>query len=203
MEYRWLVLAVLLIVRTSMGFQYLSVASVSSFLMEDLGIDYTRLGALIGLYQLPGIVLAFPGGLLGRRFGDKRVVMTVLVLMAFGGLLMGVSDSYALAATGRLLSGVGGVLLNVLLVKMVADWFAGLEIVKAMAVLVSSWPLGISLALISLGPLALASSWPIVMYLTASVCLVSLALVFTLYRPPSAVVDEQETKPIGLARAMR
>jgi len=203
MEYRWLILIVLFVVRISMGFLYQSVASVSSFLMGDLNIDYTRLGALIGLYQLPGIALAFPGGLLGRRFGDKRVVLTALGLMAVGGLIMGVSDSYTLAMAGRLLSGVGGVLLSVLLTKMVADWFAGREIVTAMAVFVSSWPLGISLALISLGPLAAASSWRLVMYLAAAVCSVAFILMITLYHAPSLVADEQETKSKGLNLSRR
>jgi len=85
---RWLILATLFLVRTAMGFQFQAVASVSSFLVEDLAIDYARLGTLIGLYHLPGIALAFPGGLLGKRFGDKRVVAAGLGLMAFGGLLM-------------------------------------------------------------------------------------------------------------------
>jgi len=60
---RWIILVVLFIVRTAIGLQFQSVASVSPFLIEDLGIDYTRLGLLIGLYQLPGFVLALPGGL--------------------------------------------------------------------------------------------------------------------------------------------
>ena len=76
---------------------------------------------------------------------------------------MGLGDSYALVVIGRSLTGAGAVLLNVLLTKMVADWFAGREIVTAMAILVSSWPFGISLGLLSLGPLALAASWPLVM----------------------------------------
>lgn len=194
MEYRWRILIVLFIVRISMGFQYQSVASTSSFLMGDLNIDYTQLGALIGLSGLPGIVLAFPGGLLGKRFGDKRVVLTALVLMVVGGLMMGLSNSYTLIMAGRLLSGAGGVLLNVLLAKMVADWFAGREIVTAMAFLVSSWPLGISLALISLGPLAAASSWRLVMYLTSAVCSIAFIIMITLYHAPAVVADEQETK---------
>ena len=197
MKNRWLILAVLFLVRTAMGFQFQSVASVSSFLVQDLAIDYARLGTLIGLYHLPGIALAFPGGLLGKRFGDKRVVAAGLGLMAFGGLLMGVSDSYALAAPARLLSGVGAVLLSVLLTKMVADWFAGWEIVTAMAILVSSWPLGISLALVSLGPLAAASFWQLVMHLTAAACLVALVLVVALYRPPSVVGNDGGTGPTG------
>jgi len=114
-----------------MGIQFQSVASTSPFLINDLQIDYTRLGVFIGLYNLPGVSLAFPGGLLGKRFGDKRVVMSALVLMAIGGLLMGGSNTYALSVAGRLLSGLGGILLNVLLTKMIADWFVGKEIVTA------------------------------------------------------------------------
>lgn len=190
METRWIILVVLFIVRTAIGLQFQSVASVSPFLIEDLGIDYTRLGLLIGLYQLPGFVLALPGGLLGRRFGDKLVVMTALVLMTIGGLIMGVYDSYALSIVGRLMSGVGAILLNVLLTKMIADWFAGKEIITAMAVLMSSWPFGISLGLISLGRLATMTSWKMVMILTAGACLFSFILVATLYRA-SPVTNEK------------
>jgi predicted MFS family arabinose efflux permease len=192
MENRWIILAVLFFVRTVLGLQFQSVASVSPFLIDVLDIDYTRLGMLIGLYQLPGIVLAFPGGLLGKRFGDKRVVITALVLMAIGGLIMGLNDSYALTIGGRLLSGMGGIFLNVLLTKMVADWFAGKEIITAMAILMSSWPFGISLGLVSLGPLAAVSSWQLVMYLTAGACLFALVLVATVYRPPPVAKGQRE-----------
>ncbi len=75
MSRRWLILAMLFAARTVIGYQYQSVAAVSPFLMADLGIDYGQFGTLLGLYFLPGIVLALPGGLLGRRFGDKRVVV--------------------------------------------------------------------------------------------------------------------------------
>jgi MFS family permease len=143
-------------------------------------------------------VLAFPGGLLGRRFGDKYVVETALMLMVMGGLLMGFKLSYALVVTGRLLSGVGGVLLNVLLVKMVADWFAGKEIVTAMGILVSSWPFGISLALVSLGSLAMISSWRVVMFLASAACLFAFILVLTIYHPPASVGDKQKTKSFDL-----
>ncbi len=202
MQSRWFILAVLFVVRIAMGVQYQSVGSVSSLLVEDLDIDYAQLGALIGFYDLPGILLALPGGLLGQRFGDKRVVVVGLGLMVICGLLMGVADAYALAAVGRLIGGVGAVLLNVLLTKMVADWFAGREIVTAMAILVSSWPVGIGLGLISLGPLASASSWLQVMRLTALACAFALALVVFAYRTPPSVGDHQKAqwKGLGLSR---
>ena len=64
MQNRWLILAVLFVARMSMSYQYQSVGSASSFLVADLHIDYTQLGTLIGLYFLPGVILAVPAGLL-------------------------------------------------------------------------------------------------------------------------------------------
>jgi predicted MFS family arabinose efflux permease len=202
METRWIVLLVLFVVRTVMGLQFQSVASVSPFLMADLGIDYTSLGFLIGLFHLPGFFLAFPGGLLGKRFGDKPVVAVALVLMTIGGLIMGAYDSYALTVVGRLMSGTGSILLNVLLVKMIADWFAGKEIILAMAVLMSSWPLGIALGLISLGRLAAMTSWQMVMFLTAGACTISL-IFFTLFYRSSPTVDEKHIAESARVRFSR
>ena len=52
-----------------------------------------------------------------------------------------------LFSVGRLISGMGAVLLNVLVTKMTTDWFVGREIGTALALLVSSWPIGIGIAL--------------------------------------------------------
>jgi MFS family permease len=184
-------LAVLFAARTAMGFQYQSVASVSPLLMDDLGFDYAQFGVLLGLYLLPGIALALPGGFLGRRFGDKRVAVLGLGLMTAGGLVLGASPSYPIACAGRLLSGTGAILFNVLVTKMVADWFAGREIVTAMAILMTSWPLGIGLALVTLAPVATVSSWRAAMFLTVLASLAALLLVAGLYRAPAADGDER------------
>jgi MFS family permease len=181
---RWLVLAVLFLARTSMWFQFQSIASVSPFLIDELAIDYAMLGTLIGLYKLPGIVFALPGGMLGRRFGDKQVVLCGLVMMALGGVLTGTAEDYATAVAGRTLSGCGGVLLNILLAKMTMDWFARRELVLAMAILVNSWPFGIALALIVQSGAAVALGWPAVLYGTAALSMLSFAVIAIGYRPP-------------------
>jgi MFS family permease len=89
MEARRLALAVLTLARASMGFQFQSLASVAPLLIEDLALGYAEVGFLIGLYMLPGVVLALPGGVLGQRFGDTRVVVVGLALMTAGGALAG------------------------------------------------------------------------------------------------------------------
>jgi MFS family permease len=185
---RWLILAVLFFARTAMGFQFQAVAALSSSVVTDFSIDYTQLGLLIGLYLLPGIVIAYPGGLLGQYFGDKRIAVFGMALMVAGGLLTA-TEEYPVVIAGRLISGVGAVLLNVLLTKMTIDWFVGREIGTALAVLVSSWPVGIGVALVTLPRLAVYASAAAGFASTAAVAAVVLVLVVAIYRvPPAAVV---------------
>ena len=70
--------------------------------------------------------------------------------------MMALVPSWSAQIAGRLIAGLGGVLLNVIMSKMVTDWFAGREIASAMAIFVNSWPVGIALALVGLPPVGSA-----------------------------------------------
>ena len=182
---RWLILAVLFLARTAMAFQFQAVAAVSSWFTADVGLGFTQLGLLIGLYLLPGTVIAYPGGLLGGRLGDKRVALLGMALMVAGGVLTA-SPHYPTLFAGRLISGIGAVLLNVLLTKMTTDWFVGREIGTALALLVTSWPFGIGLALVVLPWLAAQTSFAAALASTAAVAALVLMLIAAIYRVPSA-----------------
>jgi MFS family permease len=88
--------------------------------------------------------------MLGKRFGDKEVVAAGLALMALGGGMVALAPNWTVLVWGRLVAGVGGILINVVMSKMVADWFAGKELATAMAIFVNSWPVGTALGLIVL-----------------------------------------------------
>jgi len=184
---RWMILALIFLARTTMALQFQTVGSLGPDLVGLFAIDHGALGSLIGLYMLPGIVMSLPGGLLGQRFGSRHAVMAGLALMALGGIMMGFASSVVGFAAGRLISGVGAVLLNVMLTRIVADWFGGREIVTAMALLVVSWPLGIGFGLMAFVPLATAAGWAAVMHTTAGAVLVCLALIAFVYRDPQGL----------------
>ena len=78
---RWAMLLVIFLTRTSMGFQFQSIAALTSFLVPAFALSYAEVGLLMGLFMLPGVVIAVPGGLLGQRFGSLRVVVVGLGLM--------------------------------------------------------------------------------------------------------------------------
>ena len=63
MHERWLILAVLTIARTDMGFQFQSVAAASQHLIGRFDLSFAALGILIGLYLFPGVAVAIPGRL--------------------------------------------------------------------------------------------------------------------------------------------
>ena len=188
MEERWRILAALTFARTAMGFQFQSVAAVSPFLTTEFGLDKAQLGWLIGLYLLPGIAVALPGGLLGARFGDKRLTLFGLSFMAAGGLWLAFAQTFLEVNLARLASGTGAVVLNVLLTKMVMDWFGGKERVLAMSILVNAWPIGIGLALLVAGPLAELLSWRWAIALTAVFATGGFLTVWGTYRAPGAAV---------------
>ena len=180
---RWIILAVLFAARMAMALQFQTVGSSGPLLVGELAFSYSDIGTLIGLYLLPGIVIAFPGGMLGQRFG-ANVVLGGLALMAIGGVIMGISSTFGTMTLGRLISGTGAVLLNVLLTKMVADWFTDRSVTTALAILVTSWPLGVGVGLVGGQAIAAAFGWPPLMYTGAAIALASLLLVALAYRPP-------------------
>jgi MFS family permease len=182
-------LAVLFLARTVMGFQFQTIASTEGQLRTALAIGFAEIGTLIGLYMLPGVLLGLPGGLLVRRFGDRLVCCAGLGLMALGGALVGLGQSFELVLAGRILSGIGGVFLSLAIAKMVTDWFAGREMVVAMSVMLTSWPFGIAAGLVLFAPLTQYWGWPSVMYVASAVSLVALILIAGLYRSPETAAQ--------------
>jgi predicted MFS family arabinose efflux permease len=156
----WIVLAALFFARLSLGYQFQLVASATPQLQSAFDYSYTEIGTLIGLYMLPGFALALPASWLGARFGERRLVAIGLAMMVLGTLWSAAApDSWHMTG-GRLFSGFGAILMNVLMTKLVVDWFASGRLVLAMAIFVNSWPVGVGLALLIQAPLAVAWGWP-------------------------------------------
>jgi MFS family permease len=185
MNNRWAVLALLFTVRLAIGFQFQAVGAVSPAYMKEFGVALADIGLMISLYHVPGLIFAVPGGEIGRRFGDKPMVLLALVLMIVGGLIMAFAHTWGWQLSGRFVAGMGGVLLNVLMSKMVTDWFAGKEIATAMAIFVNSWPAGIAMALVVLPILAGWGGVAAVGLSTVVVAALGLLALGLLYAPPT------------------
>lgn len=196
MRNRWAILAVLFTVRLTMAFQFQSVAAVAPLLGTKFGVSLADIGILIGFYFTPGIALALPGGAISQKFGDKATVTFALVLMLAGELAMATSDAWGWQIAGRLVAGSGGVLLNVLMTKMITDWFAGKEIATALAIFVNSWPAGIAISLLILPAIGVAHGVAAVYLAVAALIAIGILLLLAGYRSAPGVAGA----PIAAAR---
>ena len=157
---------------------------MAPFLTQEFDVGYDRIGTLIGLYMIPGLILAIPAGHLGKRFGDRQVVSAATLLMILGGILGWLAQDYSMLVASRLIGGTGVAFLFVLLMKMLSDWFADKELFLGMSIFIIGWPVGIAAAQATQGPIAEQTSWNMVFLLTAVASAIVLVAIAGFYRPP-------------------
>jgi predicted MFS family arabinose efflux permease len=176
---RWIILAVLFAARAATGFQFQSIGSSTNLLITDLGIGYSEVGMLLGAYLLPGVIVAFPTGLLGSRVSEKTLGLAGLLLMAISGLALSYSGDLLPALVARIVGGVGATIVILVATKMVADWFESSEIVLAMSLLQMSWPFGAMIALPIQTFIAQSLGWHAVMA-SGAICSVAVLGAFAM-----------------------
>ena len=193
-------LALLFVARTGLGYQFQTLGSVADQLVTELGFDFTEIGTLVGLFMLPGLLLALPAGLAGRYFSDRALVGWGLLALAAGGGLAALANGFDMLAWGRIACGVGFIVSSIFFAKMVADWFAGKELATAMGMLVMSWPFGIAMGQVSQGWVALVYDWRTVFAVASIYRLIGAALVVLFYRRPEQEQAVPVAVPFGLSR---
>jgi MFS family permease len=149
-----MMLAAIVLARVGFGFQFQQVATLGPVLMARFHLDYATLGSLIGVYMLPGVFVALPAGMLGRRLGDGPVLGAGLVLMALGGFISAGVAGLAGMTAGRLVAGLGAVAMSVLQSKLIADWFRAKRFMLAISISTGSYPVGVGLSQIIVPRLA-------------------------------------------------
>lgn len=198
---RWWILALLFTCRVGLGLQFQTLGSVSGSLVDQLAFSYAEVGTLIGLFMLPGLVLALPAGYVGRYLSDRTLAALGLLTLAAGGAIAAAAQGFGLLALGRIVAGAGFVFSTVYLTKMVADWFASTELATAMGIVVMSWPFGIAMGQIGHAWLADHCGWHAVFLAAAAYCTVGAVAVFVLYRSPPHAAKAQPTRVTGMPRA--
>jgi len=197
---RWSILALLFVCRASLGLQFQTLGSVADPLVAQFGFGYTEIGTLIGLFMLPGLLLSMPAGWAGRHASDRQLVTTGLLLMALGGGVAALAQSFGQLAIGRLVSGAGFVFATLYFTKMVIDWFGGLELATALGILVMSWPFGIAAGQLGHAWLAATFDWRAAFIVASVCCAAGAAAVALSYRSPPAAAAASVPATSGLPR---
>lgn len=208
MARHWGFVAAIALGRMAFGFQFQTVASLGPEFLARFGLDYAALGSLVGAYMAPGVVVALPGGLLGRRFGERPVVGGGLLLMTAGSLLSAWASGPPGIAAGRVMAGAGAVMLVVMQGKMVGDRFEGTRFLFVMGLLVGAFPVGVGLAGLTLAPVLRAAGWPGMFAAGAAIAAAALLLFWpnslrgpgeTAERPSWALPSRRESIAVVIA----
>jgi MFS family permease len=180
----WTLLIALSMARIAFGYQFQTIAVLGTDLIDRFALSYTQLGALIGTYMTLGAVAALPLGLLGRRFGEGRVLAIGLLLMTAGSVHSALSAGPQGIGLGRAAAGVGAVAMIVLQNKIIAEWFKGPWFMVAISVTVCAFPVGMGLAGILLPPALQGLGLPAALMTDALFAGLAAALFLASYREP-------------------
>jgi predicted MFS family arabinose efflux permease len=96
------VIAMMTMQMSSLGFSPLLPA-----IKDEFRISYTQLGLFTGIYGLVAIVLSLPAGLLARKYGEKTVLSTGLLVIAAGLLVLSRAPDFTIGLAGRIIWLVG------------------------------------------------------------------------------------------------
>ncbi len=186
----WIVLAALAIARIAFGYQFQAVATLGPDLVTRFHLSYTAFGSLIGAYMLMGMFVALPLGFLGRRFGDRPVLASGLVLMVVGAAFDASATGPSGIVLGRGIGGVGAVAMIVLQGKIIADFFTGKRFMVGISVSACAFPIGVGLAQIVLPPVSHAFGWQAALATEALAPAIALVLFLSSYRQPHSVAAQ-------------
>ena len=190
-EKSWIVLGCAWLIGFAMYCPILCIPPIAFIIKEELRVSHAAVGLLFSLPVTVLVPLALPSGFLADRLGTKRAVGIGATVMAAGGLMRGMSDSYATLLALTFLYGVGFSIIYPNLPKLVGLWFPREKVGLATGVYTTGITMGAGISL--------AITLPLVFPLTGSIqgafffwsipAVVAAALWWILVRDPPLVRD--------------
>jgi len=153
---RWLVLLSSVFSFFAIGATFFVVPPLVPELVSRFGLSHFKVGLLMGAISVPAVLLAIVVGLAVDRLPPRRVGVLSLGIMFVGAVVFATAPSFGLLFTGRLLFGVGGLVVNLLLARLLTEAFAGRELALAMGIFMATYPASM-IAVYSLHPMLIES----------------------------------------------
>jgi len=153
---RWLILASTVVSFFAVGVTFFAVPPLIPELVTRFGLSHLAIGVLVGAISVPAVLFSIPIGAAVDRWPARAAGNVALTLMGLGALIFAIAPSYAALFAGRFLFGVGGLIINLLLARLVTTAFAGRELALAMGIFNAVYPASM-IAMFTLHPKLLAA----------------------------------------------
>jgi cyanate permease len=190
-RYRWYVLGLAALTYTcAMGMPRMCMPVLFKEISVDLGLNLVQIGGIWGTDFLSGIITGLAGGLLGDRFGVRKVLSAACLLAGGAGALRGLSSGFTSLAATTFLFGFIVAVIPVNVVKTVGIWFSGRHLGLANGIagvgMATGFVAGSMLSATLLSPLLGGWRWVLLLYGTLS-ALMSVLWFFTVREPGQVV----------------
>ncbi len=90
--------AMLTLQMSSLGF-----APLLPAIQKEFSMSYTQIGLFTGMYGLLALALSVPAGIAAKHYGEKRVLITALLLVGLGLFMLGRANGFYAAFASRAL----------------------------------------------------------------------------------------------------
>lgn len=143
----------------AVGMTFFAVPPLIPALRAAFSLGNLKLGLLMGAIAVPAIILSVPLGMALDRCSPRAAGLAGLAAMFVGAMAFAAAPSYEVLLAGRIVFGVGALVLNLLLAQVLTVAFAGRELALAMGLFTGVYPVSM-IVLFTLHPwLEAALGW--------------------------------------------
>lgn len=144
--YRWYILALGALTNTlCVAIPSMCMPVLFKEISQDLGLSLVEIGLIWGVGSLPGIVTMLLGGVIGDRFGPKRILTAACLLAGLAGALRGLSADFVTLAITILFFGFISPIIPMNVFKACGTWFPRRQLGLANGVISMGMALGFML----------------------------------------------------------
>ena len=190
-NYKWYILALAALTFTfCVAMPIMSMPVLFKEISEDLDLSLVQIGTVWGMIPLAGMFVVLIGGLLGDRFGVKRVLSVACFLVGLAGAVRGLSDSFIALAATMFLFGLLIAIIPVNVHKTCGIWFTRQQLGLANGVVSMGMAVGYMVgAMISATILSpLLGGWRNVMFLYGAMS-IAISILWLLTRSEPSRVE--------------
>lgn len=194
-SYRWVMLCTIYLSILAFTLIFQSIPPLLPLIVSELPLTYAQSGLLMSLFALPGIFVSLLGGFLSDRYGIRLLATGCFLLMIGGTLMVGLGMNLQILGLGRIIAGIGGLTLSVILPKLLSQWFKEKELGLAMGIFNTGVPLGSVICFGLFGKIGNLWGWRMPILLTGAYLLITSIFFLTLYRLPASQEIRKDNHP--------
>ena len=169
-------------------------------MIQTFGISITEASMFMSLINLSTLSFNFVGGILLGKTGARKIMGTGLAVIAVSQIISGLTGSYIVEVSARLVLGMGIGVTMICMMQSVSEWFSLRELSTAFSIQVTGWVTGNVVGLAAPIPLskALGTDWRGTFLAFGAFALVVNLIFWIFFREPKATQEYTSRQGDGI-----